>query len=346
MHGGGFCVGSSRDDDEWNRRFADRHGALVVALTYSKAPWAPFPTAVHDIEAVLLAVLSDESLPLDRAYRRNTQAPASLSLAVPAPIHDPLRPFAPPPPPPKHTRTRTALLGFSAGANLALAAAQLPTLRPHLAAAVSVCGLLDLSVPARRKLANRPFKTAAFPDLDDPRGAATDDLVHTLPAYCWGYVPYGHDLRDPLLSPAWAAWESLPPFVGVVAAELDLLAFEGWQFACRLAREGTGGRRVVPGRRAGEVQWSVCGRADGTAGPGAGKGSLHDGGDERFGFEERWTGGGVKWLLVPDVVHGFDKLHLRQAAGGGEEVQRDAELKTAAYVDEVGRWLTEKVWKL
>ena len=89
VHGGGFCIGHQRDDDEWNRAFADAHGVLVISLNYAKAPAAPFPTAPRDVEALLLAALADASLPIDRT----TDGPT----------------------------TRTAIAGFSAGGNLALA---------------------------------------------------------------------------------------------------------------------------------------------------------------------------------------------------------------------------------
>lgn len=103
IHGGGFCLGHQRDDDEWNRTFADTHSVLVISLNYSKAPTYPFPTAPHDIEALVLAALEDASLPIDRS----AHAPAS----------------------------RTAILGFSAGGNLALSVSRMsdPPPRPPTA---------------------------------------------------------------------------------------------------------------------------------------------------------------------------------------------------------------------
>ncbi|KAK3318115.1 hypothetical protein B0H66DRAFT_516242 [Apodospora peruviana] len=91
LHGGGFTVGYASDDDMWNRTFADSFTILVISLNYSKAPWVAFPTPLHDAEALYHAVLNDESLPIDRM--------------------------------------RTALCGFDAGANLALALAQLPSVK-------------------------------------------------------------------------------------------------------------------------------------------------------------------------------------------------------------------------
>ncbi|KAK3688979.1 Alpha/Beta hydrolase protein [Podospora appendiculata] len=300
IHGGGFCFGHIRDDDEWNRGFADTVDVLVIALNYSKAPGSPFPTALHDLEVLLLAVLADESLPIDRS--------------------------------------RTAVLGFSAGGNLALAVSQLDSIHAHLAAVVSMYGYLDMSIPPAAKLANRPWK----PSLPPPRGDKTDALMGLAPVFDWSYIPYGQDLRDPLLSPVFAHRERLAPFVAVVGAELDMLAFEGWRLACRLAREGSGdggagGRRMVVPERDSE---DVCGRAEVAAGEGL------EMADERFAFEETWEGGGgVKWLLVPDVMHGFDNVHVRELMGG-KEAMEDGERKARVCVAEIGRWLKETVWRV
>jgi hypothetical protein len=292
----------------------------VVSLNYSKSPQHPFPTALHDVEALLLACLADESLPIDCSTRRPG---GTVSLS------------------------RTAVLGFSAGGNLALSVSQLASVRSHAqapAAAVSLYGCLDLSVPPAEKLANRPFK----PSLPPPRGSgggkdgATDPLAGLAPTFDWSYIPYGHDLRDPLLSPAFAEGKALPPFVGIVGAELDMLAHESWRLACRLSREGGSGRRVVPDRGSGDVRLRVCGREE----VGRRKGALEDRNNERFGFEDYWPrGGGVKWLLVPDVLHGFDNPHIRGLMGGYEMI-KDAEMKTRAYVEELGAWLRERVWGL
>jgi acetyl esterase/lipase len=269
---------------------------LVVSLNYSKAPVYPFPTAPHDVEALLLAALADDSLPTDRA--------------------------------------RTALLGFSAGGNLALSVSQRPGVRPLLRAAVSVYGCLDLSVPPEEKPRNRPWK----PSLPPPRSDGTDPLIGLAPAFDWGYIPYGQDLRDPLLSPAhFRAREDLPPYVALVAAELDMLAHESWRVACRLSRSS---KRVVPGRESEDVRWRVCGREEVAA-----EEKLLELQDERFAFEETWDGGGVKWLLVPDVLHGFDNPHIRRVVGG-KEATEDAVRKTEAYTAELARWLKDVVWRV
>lgn len=225
-------------------------------------------------------------------------------------------------------------------------------------AVVSVSGYLDLERPVADKVANRPYK----PALPFPRNARTDALAAAYEAYVWSYVPYGHDLRDPLLSPAFASGGGdggLPPHVCLVGAELDVLAHESWRMACRLVRDGGvargDGRRArwrVPDPDEGGVLERVCGRAVVGESRGGhemselvGDGMGDDGADgvdasKRFGFEERWEDGegSVKWILVPDELHGFDRGVLVSAAG--------EETKMRAYVDDVGRWLRSTVWKL
>ncbi|KAK1833917.1 Alpha/Beta hydrolase protein [Podospora conica] len=319
IHGGGFCIGHARDDDAWNRAFANAHATLVVALNYSKAPAHPFPHAVHDVEALLLAALADDSLPLDGA--------------------------------------RTAVLGFSAGGNLALAVSQLPAVRAHPstpAAAVSFYGYLDMSTPPEKKLVNRPYKA----NLAAPRGDGQDGLMGLLPTFDWSYIPYGQDLRDPLLSPYFAERGRLPRFVGVVAAELDLLAHESWRFACRVAGEGTERGADVEVRRRFEVrdarskdtEGRICGRRGVTGKVGVVRVEVKGGAGEvdgRFAFEEEWEGGrgGVKWLLVPDALHAFDNKNVREIMGG-EETVVDAEEKTRKVIEEIGGWLRGKVWRM
>lgn len=358
---------------------------LVISLPYSKAPRAPFPEGLRDLEALYAAVLADESLPIDRTW-----SPTSTTKGGRGGRRGGISS--------SRAKGRVGLAGFDAGANLALALSQMPAVRGAAVpptAVLSISGILDLARPVDAKLRGRPYK----PGLSAPRNGAADVIAATYAAYTWSYVPYGQDLRDPWLSPAFAGWEggdggggedgtgaggaaageassSLPPHVCIVGAELDLLAHESWRMACRLVQEGGIGRG--DGRRArwrvpdpddgGDRSQSLCGREQ----LGAVKGSLEMedlsvagagrededglGGGKRFGFEVIWPaaggdeGGGdgdedgsVRWILVPDVMHGFDRALWR---AGGEETVRDAELKTVAYVDAVGRWLRDTVWKM
>lgn len=370
IHGGGFCIGTARDDDEWNRAFADSQNMLVISLPYTKAPRMPYPYPLHDLEALYLAVMGDESLPISRGHKSSGNVNG-------------------------HGKGRVALMGFDAGGNLALALSQLPRVRHHATpptAAVSISGYLDLERPAAKKLLNRPFK----PSLPAPNNTTSDVVAATHEAYAWSYVPYGADLQDPLLSPAFAKWEDegissggglvssaagslksgLPTHVCLVGAELDVLAHESWRMACRLVRDGgvdrgdgRYGRWRVPDPDSEDALQRVCGapeaggaktagrQGDGEQlemsdlGPAVPIAEREDGlsAEKRFGFEARWEAtdveeaGSVKWILVPDVMHGFDRAPWR-AGGGGPEVVQEAETKTRAYVDDVGRWLLGTVW--
>ncbi|KAH8647110.1 Alpha/Beta hydrolase protein [Xylariales sp. PMI_506] len=195
IHGGGFTTGSATDDDRWNRLFADSQRIIVIGLNYSHAPFAPYPTALHDLEAVILATIGDVTVPMDR--------------------------------------NRIAIGGSDSGANLALAVAQLPAVRQQVRprAALSICGLLELAIPTAVKAETRWYKAS----LSSARAAATDPLANSLPAMLWAYVPAGTNLIDPLCSPFYADAAVLPPHVCLVAAELDLLAHDAWRMACRLA---------------------------------------------------------------------------------------------------------------
>jgi acetyl esterase/lipase len=288
IHGGGFCIGDPEDDDEWNRGFSDMHNFLVVELNYSKAPSSPFPVATHDLEALMLAVIDDESLPIDKS--------------------------------------RVAVSGFSAGGNLALSVCQLPSIREKIkpSAAAPIYPVLDQSITTEYKVKTRHFK----PDLGaGMRGQTTDFLSGMAPVFNWSYVNAGQDLRDPLLSPVFAARDTLPRHVYIVAAELDQLAHEAWRLASKLA----GRLEPKPDDKVGQEQ---LGKEKG--------GLILD--NERFAFQHKFADGGtVRWLLVPDQVHGFDHIPLRWH--GSEEAMRDAQLKTKKYQQLLGEWLYQVVWK-
>lgn len=315
IHGGGFCIGVNRDDDEYNRALADSQKVLVISLNYSKSPAVPFPTALHDLEALYHAILADESLPL---ARHNTGT----------------------------GKSKIAVLGFSAGGNLALSLPQLPSIRESPdapSAAISVYGCLDLSRDPAAKLRNRFYK----PALPLPQGSRIDSLASLAPVFDWSYIPYGHDLTDPLLSPAYSSLVDLPKHVYLVAAELDMLAHESWRLACRLGNEArrlqqkpTAGDREVPNPDS-KVDRVKC---VGKRASSKRKGVLDQDNDDRYGWQETWADGSVNWLLVPDAIHGFDNFNIRQVMGG-EESMLDAELKTKAYVEKIGAWLHNVVWK-
>ena len=82
FHGGGFCLGHATDDRYWARVVLARTKCVFVSVNYRRAPEHPFPTPVDDgVDALLYLAKNADMLGLDT--------------------------------------TRTALTGFSAGANLA-----------------------------------------------------------------------------------------------------------------------------------------------------------------------------------------------------------------------------------
>ncbi|KAI1141430.1 alpha/beta-hydrolase [Hypoxylon sp. FL0543] len=289
IHGGGFCIGQPQDDEAWNARFANMHNVLVVSLDYRKAPSYPFPTALHDVEALLLAAFDDESLPIDKS--------------------------------------RVAVAGFSAGGNLALTACQLPSIREKVKplAVVPIYAVVDQSLRADVKIKTRYYKPGLGPGL---RSSPTDFLIKMVPMFTWSYLDPGRNLKDPLISPYFAPRDVLPPHIFFVSTELDQLAHETWCMANKLAR-----RPEPPlSEKVGQEK------------PAAGKGELILD-DERFAFEHIGEGGktSIRWLLVPDQIHGFE--HLPRLYFGAEEAFEDAKLKEIAYQKLMGQWLREVAWK-
>lgn len=214
--------------------------------------------------------------------------------------------------------------GFSSGGNLVLAACQLQTIRDTVrpSAVCPIYPLVDLATRPEDKAATRHYKPALGPG---PRGSAADVLSPVSRLFGWSYLPYGQPLRDPLLSPIFAPRGHLPRKVFIVAAELDRLAHEAWRMESALTHRP----EPAPGVKVGREE------------PGAPGELVLD--DERFAF--RHVGGGgeeVRWLLVPDQIHGFDL----EPAGfhGSEEAFRDAHVKAEAYQKILGDWLHESAW--
>ncbi|KAM5349479.1 hypothetical protein ACJ41O_005984 [Fusarium nematophilum] len=208
IHGGGFVLGNARDDEPWNRDFADTHSVLVVALNYSKGPVSRFPTPIYDLEQVILAALGDSSLPIDRQ--------------------------------------RVAVAGFSAGGNLALSVSSLPSMNGsgdgvrRIQAVIPIYPVVDMSVPSDYKTQTRRYK----PSLGGFRAQAADYLLRFSPVFDWAYTKHGQDLQDPLLSPIFTPRDKLPPNVFIIACELDMLSGESWRMICGLTDHPLGEERV------------------------------------------------------------------------------------------------------
>lgn len=317
IHGGGFVLGSPYDNDGWNRRFVELTSEAgtpfcVIALDYRKAPSHPYPTAIHDLEVVILDLLGKPS------------APAT---------HDDL---------PIDTN-RVAIAGWSAGGNLSLSVSQLPDIKPLIKGVVPMYPVVDFVTPSALKVKSRRYK----PALGGFRAKDTDFLTSMMGMFNWSYISPGQKMSDPLLSPLYAidleevatgtkhAWtkvkgrDNFPANVFVIACELDMLGSEAWRLACKLAgkevprvEEMIG--REKPGER-GECEFE----------------------DERFHWwESLYEGDGkiwrYRWLLVPDVIHGYDQDNIGSLIRD-EEAVKDGLEKREEVMEEVRKWLLDGV---
>ena len=185
-------------------------------------------------------------------------------------------------------------------------------------AVVPVYPGLDRTVTRDYKATQRYYKPGLTPNRNSP----TDFLLRAGKAFDWSYIPVGQDLRDPLLSPIFAPRENLPSYVFMVACELDLSSHDAWRMACRLA----GRPEPTMNEKSGREECSKTGELELV--------------DERFAWEVRDRG--VRWLLIPDVVHGFDRLPPSML--GDETSVRDAETKNIKVIKEIGDWLKTRAW--
>ncbi|KAL2167410.1 hypothetical protein VTG60DRAFT_1316 [Thermothelomyces hinnuleus] len=186
-------------------------------------------------------------------------------------------------------------------------------------AAVPVYPLLDRATATAAKTRTRRYK----PALGGFRARDSGFVAPMMGLFDWASLRPGQRCDDPLVSPCYAPREHLPAGVFLIGCELDMLAHEAWRMACRLA-----------GRRVPSLDEAV-GREE----PG-GKGELVTGGDERFVWEETAEEDGlrVRWLLVPDTVHGFDQSNI-EGLVKDPVLMEDARIKTAKVIDLVGEWL-------
>ena len=82
LHGGGFLLGSPKQDDALCRRIADELGALVVAPVYRLAPEHPFPAALDDAYAALTWLAKRDDVDESRVAVAGASAGGGLSAQV------------------------------------------------------------------------------------------------------------------------------------------------------------------------------------------------------------------------------------------------------------------------
>ena len=119
--------------------------------------------------------------------------------------------------------SRMAVAGDSAGGNLAAVVAQV--LRDH--------GDTRLRAPGPDLPGHRPDHGVALDRASTPNAAIL--TKRSMDAFRDHYVPAGHDLRDPLLSPLFGRLDGLPPAL-VQTADLDPIRDDGIRYAARAAR--------------------------------------------------------------------------------------------------------------
>lgn len=168
FHGGGYVAGSCRTHRRVTAALARHDTARIIALDYRLAPEHPYPAALDDAVAAVLAVLEQ------------VEHPSALALA-----------------------------GDSAGGGLALAT--LLALRDRGAALPECAWLIS------------PWTDLTRPAEDDP--SCPPDPVLTAASLARSAAAYagGHDRSDPLISPAYGDFRSLPPMLVQVGAREMLI---------------------------------------------------------------------------------------------------------------------------
>lgn len=218
FHGGGFTLGCATDDSRWVRVILDNVGAVVVSVSYRRAPEHPFPAAVDDgVEGLLYLATHAAELGLDVS--------------------------------------RVALSGFSAGGNLAVTVplrlrGRISTeVKENLGRAESTQNLINQISDLRIVALFCWYPILDFQESRDHRRAMSLMPDKTLPAFFTtlfdeAYLPNMEDRASPYASPVRASdrilAEALPRDVYLFICEWDMLMKEGQAFVRRL--EGLGKR--------------------------------------------------------------------------------------------------------
>lgn len=211
LHGGGFALGDARKSDAAREWIKDSFDVNVVGVNYRLAPEHPFPSALQDIV---------------NAVRYCSEHAGDFGV----------------------DREKVVLLGFSAGANLALAASFALT-EEH--------GDFETPVHPSALVLHYPFLDA----FSQPKKSGRDlDLPYSLMVAFNQWYAAGADTRNPLLSPAFAGEEQLAALPPVVAYPVsgDALEQSCIDFCNRLQSAGGDVRmHTVAGQYHGYIEDAV-----------------------------------------------------------------------------------------
>ncbi|KAJ5918323.1 hypothetical protein N7454_010698 [Penicillium verhagenii] len=184
FHGSGFVLPHHGSDDEFCRQVSQQTKCTVLDVRYRLAPEHPFPAALNDVEDTINYVLG--------------------------------RPH-------EFDRSRLSLSGFSAGANLVLAASANLFAPDTFRSLVAFYPVTDLNAGTESKTAPNPTQAAKIP-------APLARLFNRC------YVPAKMDPRDPRISPTFAQVDRFPRRVLMITADGDNLAHEAEEIAGRLQK--------------------------------------------------------------------------------------------------------------
>ncbi|KIW03625.1 uncharacterized protein PV09_05377 [Verruconis gallopava] len=215
IHGGGFMIGHPFLDDRDNAIFCHKYGICVVSINYRKVP-NRFPVPVKDVATLIQCVLDDPDLPVDKA--------------------------------------RVAIIGYSAGGNLALTGPQMNNLHKKIKGVVAYYPVTDFVRTVHQRKSD-----------STPPPNRRDILARGMKNFNWIYLGrhHKHDLKNPLASPLWAERSKLPEKIYILGCEYDVLFGEARDAAIRYAdlelaesekkREPLGDGRT--GWKSGNVTW-------------------------------------------------------------------------------------------
>ncbi|KAJ5970582.1 Alpha/beta hydrolase fold-3 [Penicillium vulpinum] len=183
FHGSGFLLPLHGSDDEFCRRIRQETKHTVLDVPYRLAPEHPFPAALNDVEDVIKYVLTSQN---------------------------------------EFDLTRVSISGFSAGSNLALAAASNLFPRDTFHSLLAIYPVTDMSPDPASKMA----PVSGYLGIPLP--------VMRLFRRC--YIPSSMDKRDPRISPLYAEADRFPQRILMITADGDTFALEAEELAQKIEK--------------------------------------------------------------------------------------------------------------